>query len=125
MQLLKKLDEQSGTGPDLLPSRILKRCASVLAWPVTLLTRKLPQKRIWPDCWRSHWIHGIFKKGSRADGRNYRGVHLTPQLSKVVEKAIGTLCITFLELNDAYGPHQYAYGKGKGYQDVLLINVCQ
>ena len=31
----------------------------------------------------------------------------------------------FLELNDAYGPHQYAYGKGKGYQDVLLIDVCQ
>ena len=97
----------------------------MLAWPVTLLTSKLLQERRWPDCWRSHWIHCIFKKGSRADGRNYRGTHLIPQLSKVVEKTIGTLFIPFLELNDAYGPHQHAYGKRKGYQDVLLINVCQ
>ena len=52
-------------------------------------------------------------------------MHLSPQLSKVVERAIGTLRIPFLELNDAYGQHQYAYGKGKGYQDVLLITVCQ
>ena len=124
-RILKKLDEQSGTGPDKLPARILKRCASALAWPVTLLGRKLLHEQRWPSCWRSHWIHGIFKKGSRADGRNYRGVHLTPQLSKVLERAIGALFIPFLEQTDAYGPHQYAYGKGRGYQDVLLINVCQ
>ena len=124
-RILKKLDEHSGTGPDHLPSRILKRCASVLAWPVTLLARKLLREHRWPECWRTHWIHGIFKKGSRADGRNYRGVHLTSQLSKVLERAIGSLFIPYLEATEAYGPHQYAYGKGRGYQDVLLINICQ
>ena len=39
---------------------------------------------------------------------------LHPQLSKVVEKTMGTLLNPFLELNDAYGPHQYAYKNGKG-----------
>jgi len=123
-KILKALDETSGTGPDLLPARVLKRCADALALPITLLTRKLLQEGRWPECWRTHWVHSIYKKGSKAEATNYRGVHLTPQLSKVVERAVGTLLLPWLEKHGAYGPHQYAYGKGKGYKDVLTINVC-
>ena len=123
-KLLKKLDEKSGTGPDLLPARILKMCARELALPVTLLARKLLREHRWPLCWREHWIHGIFKRGSRALGKNYRGVHLTPQLSKVVERSLGTLFIPWLESSGAYGPNQFAYSKGKGHKDTLTINVC-
>ncbi len=123
-KILKALDETSGTGPDLLPARVLKRCADALALPITLLTRKLVREGRWPDCWRTHWVHSIFKKESKAEAKNYRGVHLTPQLSKVIERAVGTLLLPWLETHGAYGPHQYAYGKGKGYKDVLAINVC-
>ena len=123
-KILKALDETSGTGPDLLPARILRRCADVLALPVTLLTRKLLHEGRWPDCWRKHWVHSIYKKGSKAEATNYRGVHLTPQLSKVVERAVGTILLPWLEKQGAFGPNQYAYGKGKGYKDVLTINVC-
>ena len=122
--IMKALDETSGTGPGLLLARLLKMCADPLALPITLLARKLLRKRRWPECWRSHWVHSIFKKGSKAEATNYRGVHLTPQLSKVVERAVGTLLLPWLEAHGAYGPHQYAYGKGKGYKDVLAINVC-
>ena len=122
--LLRQLDEHSGTGPDLLPSRVLKKCAAELALPVTLLSRKLLRERCWPRCWRMHWIHGIHKRDSKAQGKNYRGVHLTPQLSKVVERAIGSLFVPWMEQTEAFGPHQYAYTKGKGYKDVLMVNVC-
>ena len=122
--LLAKLDETSGTGPDLLPARILKGCAAELAVPLTLLARKLLREHCWPQCWRLHWVHGIFKRGSRASGKNYRGVHLTPQVSKVVERAVGSLILPWLEHTGAYGPHQYAYAKGKGYKDVLAVNTC-
>ena len=123
-KLLKALDEFSGTGPDLLPARVLKRCADVISLPVTLLTRKLLHEGRWPECWRKHWVHSIYKKGSKAEAKNYRGVHLTPQLPKIVERAIGTLLLPWLEKQQAFGPHQYAYGKGRGYKDVLVINVC-
>ena len=123
-KLLKALDESSGTGPDLLPARVLRRCADALALPVTLLTRMLLREGRWPDCWRRHWVHSIYKKGSKAEATNYRGVHLTPQLSKVVERAVGSLLLPWLEQREAFGPNQYAYGKGRGYKDVLTINVC-
>ena len=123
-KILRNLDEYSGTGPDLLPSRVLKRCAAELALPVTLLSRKMISEGSWPQCWRTHWVQGIHKRSSRAQGKNYRGVHLTPQLSKVVERAIGSLLVPWLEEVGAFGPHQYAYTKKKGYKDVLAINVC-
>ncbi len=123
-RILKELDETSGTGPDLLPARILKKCSAELTWPITLLTRKLLHEGRWPNCWRTHWVQSIFKKGSKAEAKNYRGVHLTPQLSKVVERTVGTLLVPWLESQGAFGPNQYAYSKGRGYKDVLAINVC-
>ena len=121
---LKELGESSGIGPDLLPSRILRRCARELALPVTLLARKLLRERRWPLCWKHHWAHGIHKRATRSLGNNYRGVHLTPQLSKVVERVLGTLFLPWLQASDAFGPNQYAYAKGRSYKDTLTINVC-
>ena len=123
-KLLKKLDVHSGTGPDRLPCRLLKTLCEVVALPVTLLARKLLADGRWPTCWREHWIHAIYKKKSKADTRNYRGVHITAQLSKVVEQAIGGICIPWAEQAEAYGPNQFAYAKGKSYKDVLAMNVC-
>ena len=38
-KVLRDLDEASGTGPDLLPALILKKCAGELCLPVALLAR--------------------------------------------------------------------------------------
>ena len=123
-RLLKGLDETSGTGPDFLPARILKACSVQLTRPVTLLTRLLLRDGRWPQCWRVHWVQAIYKKGSKAEAKNYRGVHLTPQLSKVVERAVATLLVPWLGQQGAFGPHQYAYTKERSYKDALAINVC-
>ena len=123
-KILRDLDEHSGTGPDRLPARILKRCASELALPVTLLARKLLSEGRWPACWRTHWVHALHKRKSRADPKNYRGIHLTAQLSKVIERAVGSVFIPWTEATSRYGPHQYAYTKRRGYKDTLAVNVC-
>ena len=124
LKILRDLDEHSGTGPGFLPARILKRCATELALPVTLLARKLLDESRWPVCWRSHWVHALFKRKSRVDTKHYRGVHLTAQMSKVVERTIGTVWIPWSEKNLLQGPNQYAYCKVRGYKDTLTVNVC-
>ena len=45
---LRGLREDSGTGPDGLSARILKRCHSVLALPVAFLTRAILREGRWP-----------------------------------------------------------------------------
>ena len=72
LKILRDLDEHSGTGPDFLPARILKRCATELALPVNVLAKKLLDESRWPECWRSHWIHALFKRKSRADANKQR-----------------------------------------------------
>ena len=102
--LLRNFDETTGAGPDLLLARVLKACAAELALPVTLLTRKCLRERGWPECWRLHRVHPLYEKSQKADASNYRGVRLTAQLSKVEEKAVGSIIIRWLEETGAYGP---------------------
>ena len=122
-KILKGLDESSGTGPDLLPAVILRRCAKVLALPIALLSRMCLNFGRWPETWRMHWIHPLHKRKSRADPINYRGVHLTPQIAKVVERAVGSTFVPWMQKH-SFGEHQYAYSNGKSHRDVLAVNVC-
>ena len=122
---LEQLDENSGTGPDLLPTKILRECAAALAKPVRILFLIILSTGAWPDLWRQHWIVPLFKKKCVFNPANYRGVHLTAQLSKVVERLLQALYAPFLANVGAYGPNQFAYLKERGARDVLAMLVLR
>ena len=119
--VLSKLREDSGTGPDLLPARILKNCATALARPVFLLTMCILSSGVWPQIWRQHWVAPLYKKKSVFQPANYRGIHLTAQLSKVVERLLKSLYYPYLTNSLAFGPHQFAYTTGRGARDALAL----
>ena len=50
------LDEDSALGPDLVPTRILKRCAKVLAPVLHVLILDILKFGEWPTTWREHWV---------------------------------------------------------------------
>jgi hypothetical protein len=54
IKTLAALDERSGTGPDLLPARILKNCAEQLAYPIMQLAFLILNSGEWPESWREH-----------------------------------------------------------------------
>ena len=113
------LNEESATGPDLLPTRVLKECGKVLARPVWMLITLLLQAGIWPSVWMHHWIVPLYKRKEVFNAENYRGVHLTSQLSKVVERVLLKQCVPFLKSICAYGPNQFAYTPKRGSRDAL------
>ena len=49
LKILSNLDESSSTGPDGLPSQVLKYCARELALPITKLIRFILVSRKWPE----------------------------------------------------------------------------
>ena len=57
---LKDLNEGSATGPDLVPTKVLRTCASALAKPVAALLRRIVQTGQWPELWRIHWIVPLY-----------------------------------------------------------------
>ena len=52
---------------------------------------------------------------------NYRGIHLTSQLSKVFERLLKKMIDPYIVNMSAFGPQQYAYTVGRGARDALAI----
>ena len=71
-----------------------------------------------------HWICPLYKRKAKSNPANYRGVHLTAQISKVVERVFADQITPFLEASGAYGPNQYAYARNRGYRDALAHIIC-
>ena len=88
VRLLRNLADDSATGPDGFPARILRECAPHLRMPLVLLGRLMLKSQKWLQPWRVHWVVPLHKRGVKTDARNYRGVHLNPQLSKVAERLV-------------------------------------
>ena len=120
---LANLSEESSTGPDLVPARILKGCAEQLAKPPQILLLRLLETANWPESWREHWIVPIYKKKAVSSAGNNRGAHLTAQLSKVAERLVLPMLETHISHTVACGPNQFAYMKGRGARDALAFLV--
>ena len=118
---MQSLDPCSATGPDRLPARILKECACELAAAVQKLEMKILESGRWPDVWTVHWIVPLHKKKSVYLRENYRGIHLTAQLSKVLERLIQSILTPHLSNTTAFGPNQFAYTKQRGARDALAL----
>ena len=123
--LLRKLSVDSSSGPDEVPTRILKECASALAAPIAELLQIIIDSGTWPRVWAEHWIFPLFKRKANFLASNYRGIHLTSQLSKIAERAIGNLFLQELQAAGAYGENQFAYTTGRGARDAIALLVLR
>ena len=121
--VLRDLDADKATGPDLMPSRILKNLADVLAEPVFLLTKQILLARRWPVAWMQHWIVPLHKRKAVSNPSNYRGIHLTPHLSKVVERVLLKASEAILMQLSLFGRNQFAYSKRRGSRDAIAYMV--
>ena len=121
---LKELDPDSATGPDDIPAVVLRKMRFVLERPLTKIARMIIARGIWPEIWKLHWICPLFKKGLVSNPEHYRGIHLTSQVSKIIERLIAHVFITplFRSLS-FYGDNQFAYTKGRGARDALAYFV--
>jgi len=120
-KVLKLLDEDSSSGPDRLPTKLLKSCSGALALPIAILCRPILSQGVWPESWRIHWLFPLSKKKSRSDPSHYRGIHLTSQISKIVERALSTHLLPYLTKVEAFGRNQFAYIRQRRYRDALAF----
>ena len=120
--VLSAMDSTSATGPDGVPTRVLKECATEFRVPLTKLICRLWDCGEWPDMWKMHRICPLHKKKSRASPGNYRGIQLTSQVSKAAERVLAHTFVPTLSMG-MYGDNQFAYREGHGARDALLYLV--
>ena len=62
LSILEKLNVDSATGPDGIPTRVLNCCATALAKSVHILLQRIIEIGEWPKSWKLHWIVALYKK---------------------------------------------------------------
>ena len=109
LQALKSLKVDSATGPDGIPSRLLKNVAQVIAVPLKRIFRFSFLTGTLPDSWLSANVTPVFKKGSPTLPDNYRPISLTSVVSKVMERVIRSKLTCYLFDNNLISQHQHGF----------------
>ena len=122
-KVIEHLDDCSSTGPDQLGVRILKECAKEIAGPLRKIVERILATGQWPSLWRQHWVVPIYKRKAVFLPANYRGVHLTSQLSKVVERLLLADLTPHITSSGCFGENHFAYTKKRGARDALAFLV--
>lgn len=108
---LKKLKNKLTSGPDGLPSCILKDCASIFTAPLTYLFNLSLNKGKFPDVWKQSNICPVFKKGDRSNIENYRPIALLCNFSKVFESVLYTYIFNHVKSQISTCQHGFVAGR--------------
>ena len=71
--IMRALRVDSATGPDMVPTRIIKHCADALAVPVYLLAMRILSSGHWPELYTIHWVACLHKKKACANQKTTDG----------------------------------------------------
>lgn len=106
---LDKLDGEKASGPDGIPSLVLKSCSEALTLPLSkIFAQSLDEGKL-PSEWKKATVTPIFKKGSRKKAENYRPISLTSQCCKVFERMVKKRLEEHLTSHNLLTDHQHGF----------------
>ena len=119
-EVLKGLNPNKSAGEDGMHPRVLKECASELAYPVYKLFSMSLSLGTLPKSWKSATVTPIHKDEDRSKAENYRPISITSQLGKALEKIVRRSIMTHLTENNMLSKHQHGFCEGKSCLTNLL-----
>ena len=122
-KLLKNLNPGKASGPDEIPTRLLKELADDITPLVTSITRQTLNQGRLPDVWRDAWVTPVFKKGGRSDPANYRPVSLTCIVCKLAEHILCTHIRGHLDDKGVLTPANHGFRKDHSCETQLLLTT--
>ena len=119
LRKLSKLKISKATGPDGIPARVMKECASVLYRPLTSLFSFSLEKGVVPNEWKCANVVTIFKSGKKSDPDNYRPISLLSIISKVMESVVNDHLRKHIFGLNLVSKHQYGFRPKHSTMDPL------
>ena len=96
-------------GIDNLDSFTIKLAKYELLTSITHIINLSITQNIFPENWKTAKVIPLHKKNSKTDPKNFRPVALLPTLSKILEKAIFTQMISYLNENNLLHPAHHGF----------------
>ena len=120
MKLLLDLKENKASGPDNIPSRILKVAAEPVSYCLQLLFTESLRTGIVPSDWKQANITPVLKKGERFKASNYRSVSLTCICSKLMEHVVVSQLMKHFDEHKILVDCQHGFRKMRSCETELL-----
>ena len=117
-EVISKLDESKGRGPDDLPGIFVIKLGASLVKPLNIIFNRSINSGIFPKLWKVSFIIPIFKSGSTADVTNYRGICISNVFTKVFEKIMFN--VLFNEIRHSINSFQHGFVPNKSTVTNLL-----
>ena len=106
---LRSLKRQKATGIDELPPGLLRDCAKGISKPICHIINLSIQTSTVPSIWKVAKISPVFKSGVSTLPENYRPISVLPVLYKLLEKAVHSKLMNFLEKGNLLSDSQYGF----------------
>lgn len=119
--LILKLKNSNSSGHDEISNILLKRIAIYIIKPLTYLINLSLEQGIYPSELKVSKVIPLYKKGDPNLFENYRGISLSPSISKVFESAINSQLINFLMLHNKLSTSQHGFTKQKSIDTALSV----
>ena len=122
-KLLANHNCNKSSGPDGISAIFLKNTATEIAPILTHLFQQSLESGILPAAWKHAYVSPIFKKGSKADPKNYRPVSLTSLISKVMEHILVSQIMKHLQSYNILSEVQYGFRPFHSCEAQLLLTT--
>ena len=121
-KLIDALDTTKSTGPDNIPSIVLKKiCPEVAPILAKLFNRCLREKHF-PDSWKISNVCPVYKNsGDQSSPSQYRPISLLSIISKLLESIINKRIMHHLLVNSLLSDQQYGFRSCRSTADVLTV----
>lgn len=105
---LKRIKPKFTTGPDGIPAFILRDCADIFAYPLSILFNLSLRNRKFPSSWKYSKVCPVFKKGDKKEIINFRPITVINNFSKILESDY-----MYDHVRNALSPQQHGFVKGR------------
>lgn len=122
-KLLRNLISHKASGPDGIPTHLLKITAEESAAVLQLIFQASVAQESVPLDWKKADVVPIFKKGDRANPCNYRPISLTSVCSKIMEHIVHSCIINHLEHHNVLTDQQHGFRKNRSCDTQLILTI--
>ena len=114
------ISPSAASGPDGVPSLLLRNCADELKIPLTLLWRASLNEGRLPSALKLSRVAPVHKGGDRCEPGNYRPISLTSHISKIFERIVVAKLINYLNECSLFNRNQHGFRSGRSCLSQLL-----
>jgi len=118
--IISQLQSSKATGPNSLPTNILKEIKKHISKPLCHLINISFESGEFPDIFKLAKIIPVFKSGSRVDVNNYRPISLLSNISKIIEKLMHSRLYKFLQQSKCFYQNQFGFRLKRSTSDALV-----